>query len=74
MKTLRRSLIVSKVEYGIATAGRCSVCPGVPLRSGGGVRGAKRGQRETGGPIRPKVCDKGFSQAAARIVREAAEK
>jgi len=74
MRTRRRKLIVSRVEYGAITAGRCSVCH----RSFEVELGPDEALSDAGERLQAifdhHVCSQEANQANARIVQDATEK
>ncbi len=70
MTPRKRRLIVSKIEYGTTTAGRCSVCHRPFEVELGGKEVLSEAKERLMALFEQHVCDEDFSQAAARIVRE----
>jgi hypothetical protein len=74
MKTRRRRLIVSSVQYGTPTAGHCSVCNRpfeVELRGAEALSGTTE---RLVALFEQHVCDEDFSQSAPRVVGEATDR
>ncbi len=74
MKTRRRTLIPSNVEYGTPTAGRCSVCHRSFEIELGTHEALSAAKERLLAMFNEHVCNEDANQAAARIVRETTKK
>jgi hypothetical protein len=70
----RRRLIVSNVEFGTTTAGRCSVCHRPFEIELGPSEALSEAKERLMVLFEAHVCNEDANQAAARIVRETTEK
>lgn len=69
MRTRRRTLIPSHVEFGASTAGHCSVCHRPFELQIGGAETLSAANERLRGMFDAHVCDEDSSQAALRLAR-----
>jgi hypothetical protein len=70
----KRRLIVSRVVFGTTVAGRCSVCHRPFEVEPGHSEALSEVKERPMALFEQHVCDEDFSQAAARVVKEATDK
>lgn len=73
MKSRRRRLILSKVEYGAPVGGRCSVCHRPFEVALGNSDSLDSAHQRLADLFDAHTCDEDSSLAALRVVREATE-